>query len=120
MSYAIPAQSLLTLNEMGEYLAKRQLPGDFVDRLEVLLDERTLAESPQAIYRSDAQVPLEQLLAWDEVELAIEEGLLPGDFADRVNVATDDVCKNCSDRQCMDCLCRFVHEQCRPDCPDCC
>jgi hypothetical protein len=29
-------------------------------------------------------------------------------------------CRNCDGRQCMDCVCRIWHEQCLPDCPECC
>lgn len=29
-------------------------------------------------------------------------------------------CGNCSDVECMDCVCRVQHDKCQRDCPDCC
>ena len=32
----------------------------------------------------------------------------------------DATCVNCEDRKCMDCVLRYVHQDCREDCPFCC
>lgn len=55
-----------------------------------------------------------------EARAYLASGELPRDFAERVKLLLEHPCSNCDDRRCMQCVLRYVHENCADTCPLCC
>ena len=63
----------------------------------------------------------QELLPFHVAEEFLATGELPDSFRSGIKLMLEsEDCFNCDNRKCMDCVLRYMHDNCEDDCPMCC